>query len=109
MVYLTRVIEIESDSTFQQRVAGHVETGEDGVSDPRFAIDKKTPGREPDDSRSGFGVLASWRLISFRTQYSGRSARLAISRCAPLSDGSPCEGVRTICAVPIPSARAPSR
>ncbi len=32
-----------------------------------------------------------------------------ISRCAPPSDGSPCEGVRTICTVPMPSARAPSR
>jgi len=28
------VIEVESDSTFLQRVAGHVETGEDSVSDP---------------------------------------------------------------------------
>ena len=27
-------IEVESDSTFQQRVAGHVETGNDSVSDP---------------------------------------------------------------------------
>ncbi len=27
-------IEVESDSSFQQRVAGHVETGNDSVSDP---------------------------------------------------------------------------
>ena len=30
------VIEVESDSTFQQRVAGHVETGEDSASDPKL-------------------------------------------------------------------------
>ena len=29
-------IEVESDSTFQQRIAGHVETGDDSVSDPRI-------------------------------------------------------------------------
>jgi phospholipase C len=30
------VIEVESDATFLQRVAGHVETGEDSASDPRL-------------------------------------------------------------------------
>lgn len=30
------VIEVESDATFLQRVAGHVETGEASASDPRF-------------------------------------------------------------------------
>jgi phospholipase C len=27
-------IEVESDATFQQRLAGHLETGNDSVSDP---------------------------------------------------------------------------
>ena len=30
------VIEVDSDSTFQQRIAGHVETGNDSVSDPKI-------------------------------------------------------------------------
>jgi len=30
------VIEVDSDSTFQQRIAGHVETGNDSVSDPQI-------------------------------------------------------------------------
>ena len=30
------VIEVESDATFLQRVASHVETGEASASDPRF-------------------------------------------------------------------------
>ena len=34
------VLEVESDSTFLQRVAGHVETGEDSVSDPRFGKER---------------------------------------------------------------------
>jgi phospholipase C len=31
------IIEVDSDSTFQQRIAGHVETGEDSMTDPAIA------------------------------------------------------------------------
>jgi phospholipase C len=31
------VVEVSSDSTFQRRIAGHVETGEDSVTDPAIA------------------------------------------------------------------------
>ncbi len=33
------VIEVNSDSSFQQRIAGHVETGEDSMSDPAIGAD----------------------------------------------------------------------
>jgi phospholipase C len=33
------VVEVNSDSGFQQRIAGHVETGEDSMSDPAIGAD----------------------------------------------------------------------
>ena len=65
------MIEVESDATFQQRLAGHVETGEDSVSDP--AIGSVQIGR------------GGHRLVRSADD---RLRVIVRARCAPLSDGS---------------------
>ena len=36
-------IEAETDSTFQRRLAGHLETGEDSMTDPAFSLSLSQP------------------------------------------------------------------
>ena len=35
------IVEVDSDPTFQQRIAGHLETGEDSMTDPAIAAVKR--------------------------------------------------------------------
>ena len=45
-------IETESDPSFQRRLAGHLETGYDSMSDPAFGASKAQAQLEPDQTRA---------------------------------------------------------